>query len=155
MEGREICAPATERDTGERSKNEGNTVVHPYVAAGAEGRGVRLQGATRSGGRVSLGLLQACVAGVFKGSHQEAQGEGWGLTLTPSHYEEEKPQALNACGFSSFICSASASASPAPLASFASATLLRRCSRYGAGSVQLVGWPLAWCRSTRRSPCTS
>src|SRR5690606_15879569 len=83
MEGRELCVPATERDTGERPKNEGNTVVHPYVAAGAEDRGVRLQGTSRGCGGISLSLLQACFAGVFKGDHQEAQGEGGGLTPPP------------------------------------------------------------------------
>src|SRR5690606_36180538 len=84
MEGRGICAPATEGDTGERSKNERNTVVHPYVAAGAEGRGVRLQGATRGGGRVPLGLLTTSPASVLQGDHPAAQKEkGGGLPPPP------------------------------------------------------------------------
>src|SRR5690606_17402318 len=84
MEGRGICAPATEGDTGERSKSKGNTVVHPYVAAGAEGRGVRLQGATRGGGRVPLGLLTTSPASVLQGDHPAAQKEeGGGLTPPP------------------------------------------------------------------------
>src|SRR5690606_35267291 len=84
MDGRELCVPATERDTGERPKNEGNTVVHPYVAAGAEGRGVRLQDSTRGGGRVPLGLLTTSSASVLQGGHPAAQKEeGGGLTPPP------------------------------------------------------------------------
>src|SRR5690606_36063487 len=84
MEGRGLCAPATEGDTGERSKNKGNTVVHPYNAEGAEGRGGRLQGAARGGGRLPTGLLTTSPASVLQGDHPAAQKEeGGGLTPPP------------------------------------------------------------------------
>src|SRR5690606_37293386 len=84
MERRGLCAPATEGDTRERPKNEGNTGVHPYVAAGAEDRGVRLQGRTRGGGRVPVGLLTTSSASVLQGDHPAAQKEeGGGLTPPP------------------------------------------------------------------------
>src|SRR5690606_21884375 len=84
MERRGLCAPATEGDTRERPKNEGNTVVHPYVAAGAKDRGVRLQGATRGGGRVPLGLLTTSPPGLLPGDHPAAQkAAGGGLPPPP------------------------------------------------------------------------